>query len=207
MPLIRKEPVGRKEAGEADLQQATVALRSGGAQERWDAARNLGSQPEAARVLGAALATENDWRVREAIFTSLSRLGTAESADAVIPYVRSDDSGLRTAALDALRGMIAAVRPRLLELLTDPDPDIRLLCCDLVRELPGAEATDLLCAVLERESEPNVCAAAVEVLAEIGLPAALPALEKCGARFPDQTFVTFAVRIALERISSQRPAC
>jgi len=106
-----------------------------------------------------------------------------------------------------LRDMVPAVRPRLPALLADPDPDIRLLCCELVRELPAADATDLLCAVLERDTEPNVCAAAIEVLAEIGLPAALPALEQCGARFSDQTFLTFAVKTAADRISSQRPAC
>ena len=207
MPLIRKEFVGPTAPTEADLQQVTAALRGGTAQERWDAARSLGAQPAAAGMLGEALASEKDWRVREAIFTSLARLATVEAAEAVVPYLRSDDAGMRTGALDALRDMILAVRPFLPALLGDPDPDIRLLCCDLVRELPAADATDLLCAVLERDTEPNVCAAAVEVLAEIGLPAALPALEQCGARFSDQTFLTFAVKTAADRISSQRPAC
>ena len=207
MPLIRKEFVGPTAPTEADLQQVTAALRGGTAQERWDAARSLGAQPAAAGMLGEALASERDWRVREAIFTSLARLANLESAEAVIPYLRSDDAVMRTGALDALRDMIPAVRPLLPALLEDPDPDIRLLCCDLVRELPAADATDLLCAVLERDTEPNVCAAAVEVLAEIGLPAALPALEKCGARFSDQSFLTFAIKIAGERIASQRLAC
>jgi len=207
MPLIRKEFVGPTKPNEADLQQATAALRSGTAQERWDAARSLGAQPEAAGVLGEALASERDWRVREAIFTSLARLATVESAEAVVRYLRSDDAGMRTSALDALRDMMPVVRALLPALLADPDPDIRLLCCDLVRELPAADATDLLCTALERENEPNVCAAAVEVLAEIGLPAALPILEKCGARFSDQSFLTFAVKIAAERIASQPLAC
>ena len=207
MPLIRKEPAAPAQPNEADLQQATAALRSGTAQERWDAARSLRAQPAAAGVLGEALASEGDWRVREAIFTSLARLATPDSAEAVVPYLRSDDAAMRTAALDALRDMPAAVRPLLPALLADPDPDIRLLCCELVRELPAADATVLLCAVLERDTEANVCAAAIEVLAEIGLPAALPALEKCGARFSDQSFLIFAVKIAADRIASQRLAC
>lgn len=207
MPLIRKEPVARQKPNQGDPQQAIVALRSGTAQERWDAARSLAAQPAAVQVLGEALLNENDRRMREVIFTSLARLASAEAAEVVIPHLRSDDSGLRTGALDALRGMMAAVQPHLPALLADLDPDIRILCCDLVRELPAADATDLLCTVLERESEPNVCAAAVEVLAEIGTPAALPAMEKCGTRFSDQIFLTFAIKIAAERIASQPIAC
>jgi hypothetical protein len=203
MPLIRKEPVGRTEPTQGDLQQVTAALRRGTAQERWSAARSLGERQDAGRILGDALAEERDARVREALFTSLARLASPESVEAVIPYLRSDDSGLRTGALDALRDMIAAVRPRLPALLADTDPDVRVLCCDLVRELPAADATDLLCAVLEHEAEPNVCAAAIDVLAEMGEPAALPFLEKCGSRFHDQSFLIFAIKIASERIVSQ----
>ena len=206
MPLIRKEPIVRAEPTPADPQQATAALRGGTAEERWSAARSLGAQPGAGRVLGEALTEEKDARVREAIFTSLARLASPESVEAVLPLLRSDDSGLRTGALDALRDMIAAVRPHLPALLADNDPDIRVLCCDLVRELPAPDATDLLCAVLEREAEPNVCAAAIDVLAEIGEPPALLALEKCAARFHDQSFLVFAIKVAAERIASQRVA-
>ena len=204
MPLIRKEPVGRTEPTQGDLQQVTAALRGGTAPERWSAARRLGERRDAGRILGDALAEEGDARVREALFTSLARLATPESVEAVIPCLRSDDSGLRTGALDALRDMIAAVRPRLPSLLADADPDVRVLCCDLVRELPAADATDLLCHVLEHEAEPNVCAAAIDVLAEIGEPAALPFLEKCGSRFHDQSFLIFAIKLAAGRIASQR---
>jgi HEAT repeat protein len=207
MPLIRKEPVGMTAPTQADLQQVTAALRGGTAQERWSAARSLGAQSNAGRILGDALAEERDARVREALFTSLARLASPESVEAVIPHLRSDDAGLRTGALDALREMIAAVRPRLPALLADTEPDVRVLCCELVRELPAPDATDLLCAVLEREPEPNVCAAAIDVLAEIGEPAALPFLDKCGARFHDQSFLIFAIKIAATRITSQRAAC
>jgi HEAT repeat protein len=207
MPLIRREPADRAEPAGPDLRQAAAALRSEAAQERWHAARSLAAKPDAVGILGEALARERDGRVREAIFTSLTRLGSAESVEAIMPHLRSDDAGLRAGALDALRGMINTVRPHLPALLTDPDPDIRVLCCDLVRELSAADATELLCGVLEREREANVCGAAIDVLAEIGTPAALPALEKCAARFRDQGFLTFAIEVAAERIASQGAAC
>src|SRR5689334_22295340 len=117
MPLIRREPANRAEPAKADLGQAAAALRSGNSEERWQAARSLGAEPAAAGLLGAALTPEQDTRVRRAILTSLTRLGSSDSVEAVIPHLRSDDAGLRTGALDALREMITAVRPRLPALL------------------------------------------------------------------------------------------
>ena len=108
MPLIRREPAKPAEPAGADLRQAAAALRNGTAQERWQAARSLAAEPEAAGILGEALATERDMRVREAIFTSLTRLASAESVEAIIPHLRSDDAGLRAGALDALREMIGS---------------------------------------------------------------------------------------------------
>ena len=75
--------------------------------------------------------------------------------------------------------MPQACRPHLPALLADSDADVRLLSCELARGLPDDEANRLLCDLLERETEKNVCAAAVEVLAEIGRPEALPALARC----------------------------
>jgi HEAT repeat protein len=205
MPLVRKgsgtpaDPRPPGAPGDATL------LRSGDAQQRWDAARALGATPGGTQALSEALGTEVDSRVREAIFVSLARIGSQESVVAVMSCLRSNDSGLRTEALDALRVMIEAVRPHLPLLLTDPDPDIRLLICDLVRDLPSAEGTRLLCGVLERETEPNVCAAAVDVLAEIGEAACLPYLDRCAERFRGEEFLTFAVKVAAGRIIATSP--
>ncbi len=158
------------------------------------------------RTLGAALKTETDPRVREAIFTSLVRHGNRESVDAVVPCLGVDDANLRMGALDALRAMIGVARGVLPDLLRDPDADIRVISCDLARELPSSEATSLLCDLLAHEPEPNVCAAAVDVLADIGDAEALPVLERCARRFGDATFLTFAVNAAMERIVAERPA-
>lgn len=200
MPLIRRPSrTGSAARAAGDL------LRGGDAGERWSAARQLGSDPDGTKPLAEALRTEQDPRVREAIFTSLIRLGGTESVDAVLPYLRIDDANLRTGALDALRAMIDHARPRLAALLTDPDPDVRLLSCDLLRDLPSAEATPLLCEVLAQDPELNVCAAAVDVLADIGDPGALPFLRQCAARFGDATFFSFAVKVAMERIVAGQP--
>ena len=107
---------------------------------------------------------------------------------------------LRTAALDALRAMPEASRPHVAGLLADPDADVRLLSCELARGLPEGEANRLLGDLLERETEKNVAAAAVEVLAEIGRPEVLPALARCAERFADDPFLAFSIKVATDRI-------
>jgi HEAT repeat protein len=74
--------------------------------------------------------------------------------------------------------MPAAVKPRVRQLLHDPDPDVRLLACDLARALPSADANSLLCELLESEDSANVCGVAVDVLAEAGTAECLPALNR-----------------------------
>lgn len=205
MPLVRKgdgPPVGPAAGGEA----ATDRLLSGTSDERWAAARALSGRPDAVARLGGALGSETDPRVREAILTGLARVGTPESAAAIVPLIRSEDAGLRTGAIDALRAMPSALAAHLSGLLSDLDPDVRLLACDLARALPAPDATRLLADLLLRETEANVCAAAVEALAECGTPDALPALTASAERFAQVPFLVFSLRIAGDRIRAQRRA-
>jgi len=162
--------------------------------------RAAAAQPGGVALLAAALTRESDPRVLEAIFTGLARAATAESAAVVVPFIRSEDASLRAGALDALRAMPGASRPHIAGLLTDPDADVRLLSCELVRGLPEGEANRLLCDLLDRETEKNVAAAAVEVLAEIGRPEALPALALCAERFAGDSFLAFSIKVATDRI-------
>jgi HEAT repeat protein len=202
MPLIRKSP-NEPSVSAAANPDAFVALAHGTIEERWAAARSLATVPGGVDALGRALAGETDVRVREAIFTGLARAATAESAEAILPYLRSDEAGLRRAALDALKTMPGAVQPKLPELLADADPDVRLLTCEIVLSIPSDQSAQLLCNLLEREREVNVCAAAVGVLAEIGGADALPVLSRCAARFASEPFLGFAIKAAADRIGAQ----
>jgi len=204
MPLIRKDDA-EPSAPTGDDGDVLAALTNGTNDQRWAAARSAGAVPGGIKALGLALATEADARVREAFFTSLMRARSLEAVDAVLPHLRSDDANLRTGALDALRGMAATAAPRLPVLLNDPDADVRLLACEILRDLPSAEATPLLCRLLEKEDQVNVCAAAAEVLAETGGPEALPALAACAARFQNEPFLIFSIKAASARIGDQSP--
>ncbi len=179
-----------------------IALATGTSDERWAAARSAAELPDGAGVLGRAFSGEKDLRVREAILTGLVRLRSPESVLALLPHLRSDDANLRTGSLDALRTMPEVVAPHLPALLADRDADVRLLACELARSLASAEAARLLCDVLEMESEGNVAAAAVEVIAEIGSPDDLPVLARCADRFRGDPFLSFAIKIASERIGA-----
>jgi HEAT repeat protein len=202
MPLIRSSS-NQAPPAQPSAEKLERDLAQGTSDQRWDAARAASGLPNGLQLLGLAMTRESDPRVREAILTGLARIGTPECAEAVLPDLRSDNSQLRTAALDALRAMPAATGVHLPKLLRDSDPDVRLLACDLVRGQPTAEAGRLLGEVLAHDSEANVCAAAVEVLAETGGPSLMPLLAQCAARFPDDPFLAFAIRVAGERLGSQ----
>ena len=194
MPLVRKP------SGPPVTATVPPSLTAGTSDERWAAVRAAAERPEGVPALAAALGQESDARVRAAIFSGLARIATPQSADAVVPYLRSDDAGLRAGAIDALHAMPLAAAPHLPALLGDRDADVRLLSCELVRGLPDGEANRLLCALLEGETEKNVCAAALEVLAEIGLPTSLPYVQACARRFEGDPFIAFSIKVATDRI-------
>ena len=204
MPLTRK-PIGPAKAQESARPDVLTALIDGGDDERWAAARAASDVPGATDALATALESEADPRVREAMFSSLGRIGSPASIDAIVRCIRSDNASLRTGALDKLRTLRAAARDYLPSLMSDADSDVRLLSCELARDLPSEDAVQLLCELLVRELEPNVCAAAIDVLAEVGSSDALAALAQCEARFQDQPFLVFAIKVARERIQAQSP--
>ncbi len=199
MPLIRK-PAAAAAALPAAFADTAGLLTAANPDERWTAARLLSNGPENASLLAAALAGEDDARVREAILTGLVRHPGEAAVAAILPLIRSDEASVRTAALDALRAMPALLGARLGEVLSDADPDVRLLACDLARVLSSSEASLLLGDLLDRESHTNVLAAALDALLEVGGPEALPAIRRCADR-ATEPFVVFAARVAADRIS------
>ncbi|HWF01011.1 MAG TPA: HEAT repeat domain-containing protein [Caulobacteraceae bacterium] len=200
MPLVRKDAAI---PGPPPPSDARTELVSGSPDQRRAAARRLGGEAGDIGLLAAALTGEPDLRVREAILTALAACRTTQAFDAMLPLVRSDNADVRTGALDALRAMPDAIGARLAVVLVDEDSDVRLLACDLARSLPGALAQPLLCALLDREVEINVCAAAVDVLAEVGDAGAVSCLQRCADRFGAEPFLAFAIRAAIAGLSSQ----
>lgn len=198
MPLVRREPeTPRPEAASADLRAADPEARRRAVRAL---GRDLDRDPGAARMLAGLLAAEPDPTVREAILSAFVGHGDPRIAEPLLPLLRSDEAGLRIGALDALQAMPEAVRPHLPGLLADADSDVRILATDLARNLPAPESSALLCDMLDRETHVNVCAAAIDALAETGTPDAVAALRATAARFPGEQFLVFAVKVAIARI-------
>lgn len=154
-------------------------------------------------MLAAAIGKETDPRIRATLFTGLARMELAEAAPHLLQLLRSDDAGLRTGALDALRSVGPALAGYLPGFLHDADADVRILSCELVRTVPGEQASQLLCELLAAEPEVNVCAAAVDVLGEVGSASAVPTLAECARRFAAAPFLVFSIHTVIDRIHSQ----
>jgi HEAT repeat protein len=199
MPFIRKTGDVSPPAAQ-DARLILQALASPVSEDRWMAARAATELEDADLALSQALRTETDPRVREAMFTGLARIGTPVAVESLLSMLRSDSASLRTGALDALR-MLRSLGAVASQLLRDADPDVRILSCELARSLPAAEASGLLCELLAGEQNVNVCAAAIEVLAEVGGPEALATLADCAGRFRGAQFLQFAISAVRDRIN------
>lgn len=162
------------------------------------------ARPEAADDLGLALEKEKDLRRREALLAALLAISDPSAAEALALHLRSEDAWLRNACIETLQAMPAAAASVLPGLLSDPDPDVRLLATEIVRTQPTEAASDLLAGLLDAETHPNVCGAAVEVLAEVGTADAMPALLAARARFASEAFLPLAIDTVLARLGSGR---
>ncbi|WP_119156628.1 HEAT repeat domain-containing protein [Caldimonas tepidiphila] len=166
---------------------------------RW-AARDLATHEAAAAPLCARLAREVDASVRAALFASLARIGGEPVVQGLLPLLRSEDAALRNGAIEVLAGLPAAVAPSIDALLADADGDVRIFAVNLLGELRHADVPRWLGRVLLEETQVNVVGAALDLAAEVGDEAMLPALEAVRARFADEPYISFAAELAQERI-------
>ncbi|VXC32161.1 HEAT repeat domain-containing protein [Sphingomonas sp. 8AM] len=203
MPLIRSNfhaedagPATRDAVAPAD---GDVLLAAPTAGERRAAVHALEDSVAGQAALCRRLAVETSASVREAILAALIRHRSPAIAAALLPLLRTDEAPLRNAAIEALAEMPDEVAPHVEALLADPDSDVRIFAGNMLGVLPHPRAAEWLLTALA-DDHVNVCAAAIDGLAEIGAPSTADALEAVPARFPGNSFVAFAVRIAVRRI-------
>jgi HEAT repeat protein len=204
MPFVKRDvpaPPSTDQLLADSLASHIATLSHSDPEVRWRAARALGGRADAVAALASALGAEQVPRVREAIMTALVRTADDASIRALLPCLRSQDAGRRAAAIEALQSLPDAILPFMASLLGDTDSDVRILAIELARNMTATDANYVLCALLEREQHPNVCAAAIEVLAEVGTHDAVPTLQTCAQRFASTPFLPFAVATAIARIS------
>jgi HEAT repeat protein len=179
----------------AQLSDADAAVR------RW-AARDLASHPQAAAAVCARLGVEADASVRAVLFSAAAALAGPVVVQAMVQLLRSEDPGLRNGAIEVLASAPEAVAPYIDRLLLDADSDVRIFTVNLLGDLRHPQVLRWLAQVLHTDSEVNVVGAALEVLAEVGSSASLPALQAARQRFADDPYIAFSVDLAVDRIGS-----
>ena len=177
----------------ADLASDDISMRR-------RAAQALARIPDAVAVLCAHLANEQSLSVRSIILTGLIVHKSPAVVRGLLPLLGSEDANLRNGAIEALQQMPDEVAPHVEAMLADPDSDIRIFAVDVLSALPHPMVPEWLRRVVTLDPHVNVCAAALDALAEAGQPEVIPALEKLADRFSDVAFIQFAVDAAIRRI-------
>ncbi len=189
-----------KRLQERSLPQLLEQLNDPLANRRRRAALDLGKHEDAADALCNLLHSEEDPAVVEAIFTSLIRMGGQQAVEGMMPFLRSEDAALRNHAVEALQQLPDDVGPYMQLMLEDNDSDVRIFAINVLSNLHHPMAHVWLEDVVENDENINVCGTAVDVLAEIGTEEQIPLLEKLPERFDNNSFIQFAVDMAIERI-------
>ncbi len=210
MPLVHAEAPAHAEGNtgpaaadeRTDSRTLVTGLYAAAPSQRRQAARSLAAHPQAAADLCARLGAEPAASVRSVILTSLIAMPSDTVVRFLLPYLRSEDAALRNAVIETLQRMPEMLGPHIRSLLEDNDSDVRIFAVNVLAALAHAQAPRWLEVVLRCDPHVNVCAAAVDGLAEMGDRASRPALAALPARFPDEPFIAFAVQAALARIGA-----
>lgn len=168
---------------------------------RW-AALDLAAFPDAAMAICVRLERETQPAVREAMLTTLIKIGSDEVVKGLLPLLHSENAALRNSVIEALQQLTDAVSPYMETMLQNSDPDYRIFAVNILANLRLPQVSAWLQTVVEFDADINVCAAAVEALAEIGIPENIPALKTLPSRFSDDPFINFCTQTAIRRIQS-----
>lgn len=200
MGFVKKPPGPSLEiAGPNSAEAILTALCSADAHERSVAVLAAMEFPECGPALCAHLEMENDRAVRAHILTTLIKIQSVTVAECLIHYLRSEDVALRNDVISALQQMPHAIAPHMHDLLRDSDADVRIFALNILSGLRNSDAREWILEVIARDPHMNVCATALDALAEIGTPAMIPALQDLALRF-NNDYIRFAVDVAIRRI-------
>lgn len=205
---VRAGEAATPTAAEPDFQASVAALDSETPADRQSAIRSLEGNAQALPALAARLAIETEAPIREKLALVLSRAEGAEIPSLLLPHLRSQDAELRSLVAEILSHHPASIVPRLPDLLADDDPAFRIHILTIAKMLPVAGLGELLAGVLLHDPDVNVVAAALELVHDrqselhFGDPQHLA--DQLGKRFPDQSFITFAVNRILKNSKSSQ---
>lgn len=184
-----------------DTAKLIALLDDANASVRRHAAQALAAHPQAAPLLLTHLDTETDGAARGAMLASLARIGTEEAVAGLARCLRSEEPALRNGAIEALKTLPCEVPAIISPLLADSDADVRIFAVNILESLRHPQVEDWLLDVVENDAHVNVCAAAVDLLGEVGTRRAEPALQRLRQRFDSEPYIQFAAGVALKRLA------
>ena len=191
----KAEPIEQR-----SFEELAVALEDSDPTVRRHAAQKITSCLDAATALVSRLKREVNTAVRKAILNSLLQLHDPSIGSGLADCLRSEDAALRNDVIEAFRQLGAEIAPTLRSLLADPDPDVRIFVVNILNSERHPDVEQWLIEVIERDAHVNVCATAVDLLCEVGTEASIDPLLRLKTRFSRETYIKFAVDLALERI-------
>lgn len=211
MSPLRKAPIEERDqvlregnGSEPPLGVLLMALVDDDPECRRRAVLDLADRSQALPELVRRVGIERDPTVRDALCTLLARHDLPEVADGLIAHLAADDAGLRVAVAGVLARTSSATAARIPALITDPDPDVRILTVMVLAELRSAAVEGWLTELVDADPDANVTAAAIGELAALVGAGCEPALRAARSRFPDDPFIVFSVDRALAGLDRER---
>ncbi len=186
-----------------DIESLGKKLGSSDAEERREAAVDLGRLGGGAVPLLFVAMGDVDWRVRKTAVEALVAIGGANVMNGLIQALNADDNaGARNSAIEALVQIGGPSVDPLLGIMASPDPDVRKFVVDILGDIKDPRAVPALIDRLS-DADENVRVASAEALGKIRDPRAVDALLACLARY-DQGWLDYAAAEALGAIGDER---
>jgi len=179
-------------------------LQSSDAEERREAAVDLGRAGHDAVPLLFRAMGDADWRVRKTAVEALVTNSSDSITRGLIRSLSSDDNaGSRNSAIEALVHIGSAAVDALLMSLEIPDADVRKFIVDILGDIRDSRAVPALIEALEKDPDENVRVASAESLGKIKDRRAVDPLLSCLSNY-DQSWLDYAAAEALGAIGDER---
>ncbi len=139
------------------VKELVERLRGGDIEHRREAALELGQMGaiEATPVLLAAFDGEG-WLVRQAAVHALLLMPSPEAVTGLLQKLRNSDARVRSAAVEAIRGIGAQALAPVISLLKDSDPQVVRYAAEALGDLGSPEAIPALEAALSHPDDNTV---------------------------------------------------
>jgi HEAT repeat protein len=187
-----------------DIEALGTKLQSPDAEERREAAVDLGRAGRQAVPLLLRAMADKDWRVRKTAVEALVAIqGESVIAGLIEALKIEDNAGARNSAIEALVQIGEPALEYLLPVLTAPDPDVRKFIVDILGDTRDSRAVPALITRLADDDDENIRVAAAEALGKMRDPRAVDALLACLNRH-QEGWLDYAAAEALGEIGDRR---